>query len=461
MAIVLAILSGLVLNLAFAPWNIWPAAYLALGSLFYLLLDKERLTRVSIAIAFGLSFFLLLLHWSGSYVGWFPWVSLAVLQASFFAPLALIRFERNVYGAISFASCLLLVELLRMKFPFGGFGWGRIGHTQTASLSILYPVAGVAGITFTVAIAAALLMLRQWKNIAVVALLLSFSALVPSTVDKNGKVQVLAVQGGVDQLGLEFNQRALSVLRRHIAATEISESAQLVVWPENASDLDPEKNPIAKREISELLQKLGKPLLVNAVERGTAGPLNVSILFKPDGSKTRYIKQDLAPFGEYMPLRGFAERIVPAARRVVDFQPGKRAVIFTLKQNTFATLICFEILDDDLVRKSTLGSSFLVNQTNNATFGTSNQAAQQLQIASARAAELKRDLIAVSTTGFTAHIDSSGKTLDKLVQFKAGGLAAEMATHQGGSIASHLGSTFWIGFGLLAMTTQRLRRLSR
>jgi apolipoprotein N-acyltransferase len=233
------------------------------------------------------------------------------------------------------------------------------------------------------------------------------------------------------------------------------------VWPENASDLDPEKNPIAKKEISDLLVRINKPILVGAVERSNAGPLNVSILYKPDGNKIRYVKQDLAPFGEYIPLRSLAERIEPTAKRVVDFQPGREPVVFQLEKDTFATLICFEILDDDLVRRSTRGASFLINQTNNATFGKSNQAAQQLQIASARAAELQKSLVAVSTTGFTSYIDSSGRSIATLPQFQPGSLSAEVVTNEGRSLASSLGSFFWFGFGALALGLRRLRYLNR
>jgi len=462
MALILSVISGFFLNLAFAPFNFWPAAFVSLGALFLVLSNRGFWKRMLIAFIFALSFFLLLLHWSGSYVGWFPWISLALLQAGIFALIGLIRFERDFLGAIGFAGWFLLIELLRMKMPFGGFGWGRIGHTQTYSLSSLYPIIGIAGISFLVVLVSVLFSLRKWKALSLLALVASISFIMPAHLRETGKINVLAVQGGVDQLGLEFNQRALSVLRRHIAATNPKTSnLDLVVWPENASDLDPEKNPIAKKEISDLLVRINKPILVGAVERSNAGPLNVSILYNPDGNKIKYVKQDLAPFGEYIPLRSLAERIEPTAKRVVDFQPGREPVVFQIEKSTFATLICFEILDDDLVRRSTRGASFLINQTNNATFGKSNQAAQQLQIASARAAELQKSLVAVSTTGFTSYIDSSGRSIATLPQFQPGSLSADVVTNEGRSLASSLGSLFWFGFGALALGLRRLRYLDR
>jgi apolipoprotein N-acyltransferase len=365
-------------------------------------------------------------------------------------------------GGLRFAGAFLGVELLRMQFPFGGFGWGRIGHTQTDSLTSYYPIIGVAGISFLVAFISSLIAIRNWRSLAAIFAVSLMSFLLPIPNQSAGVLKIAAIQGGVDELGLEYNKRALGVLRRHISTTtNIASDVDLIVWPENASDIDPEKNATAKRELEQLLKRISSPLLVGAVQRSDEGPENVSILYEVDGRKTKYLKQDLAPFGEYMPLRSFAEWIAPEAKRVVNFKPGKNPVLFAVKDTEFATLICFELLDDDLVRKSATGASFLINQTNNATFGRSHQASQQLQIARSRSAELGKDLVAVSTTGFTAHISNSGRILKKLPQFQSGVLTTEMKLHNSRSPASYLPIWFWWVVALIAISLPSLWRLSR
>jgi apolipoprotein N-acyltransferase len=158
--------------------------------------------------------------------------------------------------------------------------------------------------------------------------------------------------------------------------------------------------------------------LVGAVERTLEGPANSSLLFGADGEvESRYIKQDLAPFGEYMPVRRIAESISPYAKQVNDFVSGDKWVRHSINGNPFQSLICFEILDDDHVKDGTKGTTFVVAQTNNATFGRSSEAAQQLQITRARAAESAREFVVVSTTGFTSHLDAEGKVLAKAPQF--------------------------------------------
>jgi apolipoprotein N-acyltransferase len=124
------------------------------------------------------------------------------------------------------------------------------------------------------------------------------------------------------------------------------------------------------------------------------------------------------------------------------------------------TVICFEILDDDHLKNGANKSEIIVNQTNNATFGRSNQAAQQLQIARSRAAELGKEILSVSTTGFTAHIDNRGEIIKEIPQFDAGYLDAEVQRYAGETWASRLNSWFWVGFLLLVMGISRARYLA-
>ena len=157
------------------------------------------------------------------------------------------------------------------------------------------------------------------------------------------------------------------------------------------------------------------------LESRPTGPLNSSILFNADGEiLSRYVKQDLAPFGEYIPLRTISEAISKEAIGVRDFTAGKTWIRHQVNGTVFTSVICFEILDDDHIRNGAKGSEFLVAQTNNATFGKSWQSSQQLQITRARAAELRKSFAVVSTTGFTAQISPNGSVVKKLEPLNAG-----------------------------------------
>jgi apolipoprotein N-acyltransferase len=202
--------------------------------------------------------------------------------------------------------------------------------------------------------------------------------------------------------------------------------------------------------------------LVGAVLRDTLGPKNVSILYNERNEiKSTYVKQDLAPFGEFIPIRQVAEFIAPEAKRVRDFQAGSEWVDHEVAGRKFRSIICFEILDDDFIREGLTNIQFVVAQTNNATFGRSPQARQQLQIIRARAAEFQRDFAVVSTTGFTAHVNSKGEIVKSLEQFKPGSLVMNLETRQETSFASKLGSWVWVGLFLVALAIRRRSVFSR
>lgn len=349
-----------------------------------------------------------------------------------------------------------------MKLPFGGFGWGRLGFTQLDSLSWLYPLIGVTGISLLVSGSGLFIFTKSKVKIVAFLFLLIFLGFENfQKIDNEPEsIQITAVQGGVDQLGLDFNNRAIRVLERHIEATQMVPGTALYVWPENAADVDPLKNQRANVLITNLIKGLQKPLLIGAVEQAKQGPVNTSLMFGADGElKSRYVKQDLAPFGEFMPLRQVAEVISPFAQQVRDFVPGTSWVRHSINGHPFQALICFEVLDDDHVRVATTGTAFLVAQTNNATFGRSNEAAQQLQITRSRAAESGRDFVVVSTTGFTAHVDSRGKILAIAPQFAAESLTMKVRIQEPSkeTPAQKLSSWLWALILGLVMGLSRWR----
>ena len=463
--IFLAGLSGVLLWAGFAPIENFVAPFIGIALLFRALINKDLRDRFLITFLAGLSFFLPLLHWSSVYVGSTPWLVLAIGESVLFSLIGLLRLQRRWESALLFAALFTVVEILRMKFPFGGFGWGRLGFTQVDSLAWLYPFIGITGISLLVSLCGFFIVPNRKTIFVALFLSLSLFGLNNFHMKQNSveSIQITAVQGGVDQLGLDFNDRAVRVLERHIEATQFVPGTELYIWPENAADVDPLKNQRANFLITNLVKGLKKPLLVGAVEQSAQGPVNSSLLFGADGEvQSRYVKQDLAPFGEFMPLRRFAEAISPYAKQVRDFVPGTSWIRHSINGIPFQALICFEVLDDDQVKVATAGTSFLVAQTNNATFGRSNEAAQQLQITRSRAAESGRDYVVVSTTGFTAHVDSRGKVVARAPQFAADSLTMKVRLQEPSrqTPAAQLNSWFWVLSLALAMAFSRWR-LSR
>lgn len=443
--LVLAIAAGLLAAAAFEPLALWPLMLVSI-SLFLWTIQRARRATI-LSFVYGLAFFLPLLKWAGTYVGALPWIALAVLQAAFFVPLGLLVRRRS--SPLTIAALWVGMEALRSRFPWGGFGWGRVAFSQVdAPTSVVASLGGAALLTFLTVLIAAGVVLRR-VDVFVALLLIPVAAfLLPPGASQS--LAVAAVQGNVPRLGLDFNAQREAVLNNHIQATsEIPpRSVDLIVWPENASDVDPYQ---VQGSIQRVVDHVDTPVLVGGLPRIGGNLFNASILWLPkSGPQSVYFKQDLAPFGEYMPLRSLAEKLVPEARRVEDFTAGNTVVLHKVHDVKVASIICFEVLNDGLIRKSVnAGAGLLVVQTNSATFGPSAESAQQLAITRLRAIEHARSIASVSTSGISALITPRGLVLAQSEIFEKKVLTAALEVQTKSTLSAQMGG--WAELGLIAI----------
>jgi apolipoprotein N-acyltransferase len=179
-------------------------------------------------------------------------------------------------------------------------------------------------------------------------------------------------------------------------------------------------------------------LIIGAILEKGEKLFNTSILW---GDKTQdiYFKQHLTPFGEYIPLRSLAKKISPLVNQVDDFSPGNGQKTFTIAKAKIAPVICFELIDDEILAKAAKDSNILVVQTNSATFGTSAESAQQLSITRIRAIEHSRNIASVSTTGISAIIDFEGKIVQQTSMGTAEHLFASVGLIEQSSLRDRIG----------------------
>lgn len=446
--LLLAAAAGGVLYTAFPTLDLWGLAPVGVALLTAAVDGTRAREGALLGFVAGMAFFVPTLEWSGIYVGVLPWVALAVLQSLYVALLGLaLSLTRHPVLLTPFA--WVGSELLRSTTPFGGFPWVRLAFSQADSpLATWASVAGAPGVTFAVALLGAALyavVRLAWRRdlgrpaatagpLAAAALVVVGGLVIPRPVDGT-PVPVALVQGNVPRPGLDFNAERRAVLDNHVRGTELAvaglgqrrpEDLSLVIWPENASDIDPFRNPDAEAAIAGAVEAAEAPVLVGAVvERDEASVANVSALFRPGGPTSeseveQYVKQHPVPFAEYIPYRGFfrvfSEK-VDLVRR--DFVAGERPVVFDIDAGaglTYAAVptICFEVAYDSLMRDVLAEAggvpSLLIVQTNNATFGFSAEAEQQFAISRIRAIEHGRAVAHVSTVGVSGFIAPDGST---------------------------------------------------
>ena len=405
--LLLSALSGLLLSAAFEPIAMWWLAPIAIALEMYALSRNER-TFLSV-LAFALTFNLVLLHWTSIYVGSLPWIILATGLTLFYLPLVAVK----RLGMSFFPVIFIVLEEIRNHFPFQGFGWARIAYSQADApyAKIAAHGGAVALSAITVLIGLFIFHLSQ-KQLNFLILLPIALVFIPSNVAISQTTNALLIQGNVPKLGLDFNSRATEVFNNHVIETKVAlqseKEVDFILWPENAVDVDPFRNP----EVFETLNTFTTPLILGAIVNRDKEVLNTSILWTKEKQDV-YVKQHLTPFGEYIPLRALASKISPLVDDVRDFSAGDESIIFSIGAAKIAPIICFELLDDQILHVAAKSSNLLAVQTNSATFGDSAESAQQLQITRIRAIEHSRNVLSVSTTGYSAVIDYNGQVLQK------------------------------------------------
>jgi apolipoprotein N-acyltransferase len=493
---VAAIVAGLLLFGSFPPRPWWFLAPLGVAILTLAVRGDGRL-RAGFGYGFlaGLAFFVPLLPWTGIYVGPLPWLALSLACALYLGVFGLLgRLVGTLPGwPLWVASAWTAAEWGRSSFPFGGFPWGRLAFGQADGWFLsLAAVGGTPLVGFAVALTgtatAALVSLLQSSltpegrretgadetgplgpgavrgpatrlgyaavifTLLVMPLtgLLLRSALPDPDVGVR-TVTVAAIQGSVPRLGLDFNAQRRAVLDNHVRRTEelAGEVAagraprpDVVIWPENSSDIDPLRNADAAALITAASERIGAPILVGAVlinqDRTTTN--SVMVWNGAAGPGERHDKKIIQPFGEYLPMRSFFRLFSEYADRAGYFVPGNGDGVVHAAGIDIGVATCYEVAFDrsfeDALRA---GAQLLTVPTNNATFGDSEMTYQQLAMSRIRAVEHGRALVVAATSGVSAIISADGTIRQETALFVPAALVAELPLRDDTTLATRIG----------------------
>ncbi|GFG75801.1 apolipoprotein N-acyltransferase [Mycobacterium botniense] len=460
--------AGALLRASFPSVNWWWAAVVAFALLSWVLTRPATTVAGGFGYGYlcGLSFYLSLLPWIGTLVGAVPLVALVALCAVFpgIFGLSAVVVRRLPGWPIWFALLWAVQEWLKCTVPFGGFPWGVVAQGQTDGPFL--PLARLGGVpllsTAIVLIgcsvtAIALEIVSWWRRgpriasgsgapadagpppavvlpglcICVVLLL---SIIVWPQARRSGigsgndpSVTAAAVQGNVPRLGFDFNAQRLAVLRNHVRETlrladdiraGVAPQPQFVVWPEDATEIDPLLNSDAAQQITAAADAIRAPILVGALtdvpgtNAGKPAYRNTVIVWNPrTGAADRHDKQIVQPFGEYLPWRGFFRHLTALADMASNIVPGESTGVVRAAGIPIGVATCWEVVFDRALRESVRnGAQVLTVPANNANFNQT-MSEQQLAFSKIRAVENDRYVIVASNTGISAVIAPDGREL--------------------------------------------------
>jgi len=485
-AILLSVAGALVTEAAFPSRSLWPLAPLGIAFLLLALRGAGVGCALLYGWLWGAVFFLVHLWWAVEAAGYAPWALLGIFEGLFIGVFAAswVIARRGLHGRPvlltgAAAALWVAIEALRGVVPFGGMPWGGLAFSQTTGPLLRLAALGgeplVSGVVVLMggALALALVHLRRWRigrasaAVLTAVVLALVGLLVPvDTRPEAGSLRVGAVQGNVPGPGLDAFAVRRDVLERHVMGTRALldqvEQGELdvVLWPENSTDIDPRVDAAAGRLIDSAATDVGAPILVGGQRYGEDYRYNEAILWEAGrGQVDVYAKQHPAPFAEYIPLRNIARMVTDAVDLVsIDMLPGEEVGIIELDSPRLervvdlAVGICFEVAYAGLIRDAVLaGGELLVIPTNNSSFGYTQESSQQLAMSVFRAVEHGRATVQISTVGISGVIAPNGVIIDSGGLFTAEQFVANLPLRTSLTLATRLGSWPTIAAGALAV----------
>ena len=445
--IMCATFSGVLLTLAFAPFNFVYAVPFSFLSFLYLIefssTDKV-LKRFFIGFAYGMGHFLTSLYWISYSLLFepekFAWlipfsVVLIPTLISFFIGLFTIFIScfinkngDRVLICLIFASGWSVTELIRSHAIFD-FPWNLLGYTGAPFeyFSQIASIVGVRGMGFLIALAAVIPYTKKLSPILIIYCCIGICFLYgyrrlteqQSLAVNDQIVKLRLIQPNFQQFHFGDKERKLEFLLRLIEMSNENgyQDRDLTIWPESAY-------PFLINNNLGLFEVLGKVVksdsaLIFGADR-YIDHLKESYLFNSMVSISKtghmvdyYDKKILVPFGEYMPVKKFLPILEKVASGVSDFSKGGALNLLQVDEvGKVMPLICFEIAFDSLYNRELVKNAlFILNITNDLWFGDSIGPYQHFTMSRIRAIEYGLPLVRVANTGISAVIDCYGRIL--------------------------------------------------
>jgi apolipoprotein N-acyltransferase len=488
---ILSPIFGVLLTLAFAPYDF---SYLALISLvfFYLACFSQSAVRAAISgYLFGLGLFGLGIWWVyisiHDFGGADPlsaglltlllvaiWSAFPALTAFLSAKVKVFAMQGVWFRILAVALIWVVVEYVRGYWLLNGFPWLQIAYSQlNTPLAGFVPLVGVYGVGFFLTASAAVFT-EIWRGKLVPVHGLLFVVLiwgsgwllksVQWTHIAGKPIKVTLLQGNITQEKKWLPNQKLQTLKLYQQLTEQHWDSDVIIWPETAIPAFlPEVKDSFLMPLAEKARERNVDLVVSVPTYGTGSDYYNSVMTLGE-SEAFYHKNHLLPFGEYLPLQPLSGWLLDRLQIPLgNFAAGgDRQPLLKAGGYPFVTSICYEDAFADLAIRQVEQAAFLVNVTNDAWFGDTSQPYQHMQMAQMRALETGRYLLRATNTGLTGIVSPDGKIDKQAPLFTTSALTGNILPMSGLTPYAWLGDkrifAGLIGWVILALSLVRLRR---
>ncbi len=469
MKFLLAIMAGAIYPLGFEPYSVWPITFLSLVVLFGLNQSLGmRALPLLFCFAIGKNLFgvswvyhsILVFGSAEPYLAGLIVCLFVLILSAFYIPGGLIfdfltrQHRTSHFQAILFASVLSFTEWLLTWF-LSGFPWLFAGHSVLDTpLSNMLPIIGTLGVGWIIFYSCSSLYLsvleRRLVYLATATLpwVASLILYPIEWVEETDEYRVALVQANIDQHKKWVYAERNRNFNKHLELSRDQWDADLVIWPEAAITLFGSEAQSALNLLDQMAEESNTTFIsgIPSIDRfGQGSTVTRNSLVAVGDGEGAYSKVHLVPFGEFVPFEGLLRGLIgffdlPMSSMSAGSLDQKNLTLkFNASSISAAPAICYEVAYGETIRKRSIGSSFIVNVSNDTWFGKTQGPWQHLQIARVRALENGKPVLRATNNGVTAVIDKSGNILETLPQFETGVLSASVRLASGRTPYSYLG----------------------
>ncbi|MDO4643118.1 MAG: apolipoprotein N-acyltransferase [Cardiobacteriaceae bacterium] len=449
-----ALIAGVALTFAFAPFHYSILAPFALLVLFLLWQNSKRQKPLLDAWLFALGHFSSGLYWVYISLYYFggaplPFAILANLLLILFLSLypVLVAWLMQRFSTVNTWHRALIIPLLWTggelvrAYLFSGFPWLSVGYSMLHTpLDAVAPIGGVFLISFILTLTVSLIaadgirLKSRLRPLIACAIFLIASAtnFLTFTQPSGEPFSVALIQGNIPQ-STKFDPILMERHLQDYIALAIAREESVIILPETAFTFMEEQ---LKPDLEQLNQyfSLRKQTLVTGIP---AGDLKKDIYYNAvialGNGSGHYYKHHLLPFGEYVPLRNLLtifEKYVDIPYSNFERGDAKQPPLLTNNYKAGVS-ICYEAAFGRDMRHALPEADYLINISNDAWFKDSIAADQHLQMNQMRARELGREMARATNDGITVLLDATGHIKASIPRFERTVLSGSIQPYSG------------------------------
>tara|TARA_Y100000992_G_scaffold289242_1_gene243615 strand:- start:91 stop:1539 length:1449 start_codon:yes stop_codon:yes gene_type:complete len=353
---------------------------------------------------------------------------LATLSCSFF------ELNKNYSSLLIFSLMLSIVEFIRGTI-LSGFPWNLIAYSWVNYNDFLQILAFIGTYAFnllsiTLFLAPSTIFFNSslksksifiFSSILLILINFYYGQFVKNkyaeleSIELNTIIKVISPKVKIDRFFED--EDPLILIEELIELSNPSDENAIFVFPEGIlSNIFLEDIQIYKKTFNDSFSKNHKILLGINSNQNSKIYNSMAVLDNNLRVLSKYNKNKLVPFGEFLPLEKFLKKIglKKITQGYISFSAADERKILLIENIRFLPLICYEIIYSGKINKNDEEYVFIMNISEDGWFGNSIGPHQHFSHSIFRSIEEGKNLIRSTNGGISAYVDAVGNVVDEI-----------------------------------------------